>query len=432
MAVVRSSNFQIDIQCPQCGAPVVLEETENIIECPFCRVRSILSTQPFPCYYFEPRQEKLSDVPVVYVPYWRFKGLEFILSSDQVSYRVIDNSWRAIDGADMHGIPATLGLRSQTQKLKFIQPETKGVFLPHSITKKEILRRMDKEYSGNSGMNDNQQKGKKRKQAYIHIGEIISLIYLPFYRTKYELFDGLTGKQVDVLPEQLEQLSDQSKLPGYNFSFMPGLCPNCGWELAGETDSLVLLCKGCFRAYLIRNKGLKQIEVQFASPGNDMGADTDIFIPFWKLSIKFSKISCAKYSDIMKLANIPKAILEEHKIKDFYFFIPAFKVNPKLFLRLGKQASLIQPDSVLLDKLPEVDVYPADLPLQEGLEAVLPVLMDLCKRKKELWSLLIKEKIKLDKHSLVYLSFKEAGLEYVQPEFRFSLPKNSLKFGRKL
>lgn len=208
---------------------------------------------------------------------------------------------------------------------------------------------------------------------------------------------------------------------------MPGLCPNCGWELTGETDSLVLLCKGCFRAYLIRNKGLKQIKAEFAFSG----PETDIFIPFWKLTVKFSKISCSKYSDIIKLANIPKAILEEHKIKDFYFFIPAFKVNPKLFLRLGKQASLIQPDSVLLDKLPEVDVYPADLPLQEGLEAVPPVLLDLCKRKKELMDLLVKEKIKLEKYSLVYLSFKEAGLEYVQPEFQFSLPKNSLKFGRK-
>jgi len=128
MAVVRSSSFQIDIQCPQCGAPVVLEETENIIECPFCRVRSILSTHPFPCYYFEPRQEKLSHIPVIYIPYWRFKGLEFALNIEQVSYRVIDSSWVAIDKLEQQGIPSSLGLRSQTQKLKFIQPETKGLF----------------------------------------------------------------------------------------------------------------------------------------------------------------------------------------------------------------------------------------------------------------------------------------------------------------
>lgn len=418
MVVVRSSSFQIDIQCPQCGAPVVLEETENIIECPFCRVRSILSTQPFPCYYFEPRQKKLSDLSIVYIPYWRFKGLEFALSSTQVSYRVVDNSWVAIDRDDKQGIPSSLGLRSQTQKLKFIQPETKGLFFPHSISKKQILSHINKE---NLGIN-------RVKQAHIHVGEIISLIYLPFYKTKDELFDGLTGKKVDALPEQLEQFSSQGKPPQYNFSFMPGLCPNCGWELSGETDSLVLICKGCFRAFLIRNKKLKQIKVQFAS----LQPDTDLFIPFWKLSINFSKISCSKYSDIIRLANLPKAILEEHKTKDFHFFIPAFKVNPKLFLRLGKQASLLQPDSIVPDKLPKGEFHPANLPLQEGLEAVPPVLMHLCKKKKELMNLLIKEKIKLEKYSLVYLSFKEVGLEYVQPEFRFSLPKNSLKFGRKL
>jgi DNA-directed RNA polymerase subunit RPC12/RpoP len=425
MVAVRSSSFQIDIQCPQCGAPVVLEETENIIECPFCRVRSILSVEPFPCYYFEPRQEKLSHIPVLYVPYWRFKGLEFALSSDHVSYRVIDNSWRAVD---TKGVPASLGLRSQTQKLKFIQPDTKGVFSPHSISKKEMLRRMYKEYSDADDMNSNRKVGRNKKQAHIHVGEIISLIYFPFYRTDYELYDGLTGKQVNVLPEQVEEFSSIGRLPQYDLSFMPGLCPNCGWELGGETDSLVLVCKGCSRAFLIRKKRLKQIEVQFA-PFN---SDTVIFIPFWKLSINFSKIPCSKYSDIMKIANIPKAVLEEHRVKDFYFFIPAFKVNPKLFLRLGKQASLSQPDSVLLDRLPDVDVYPVDLPLQEGLEAVPPVLMNLCKRKRELWDMLIQEKIKLEKYSIVYLAFKEAGLEYVQPEFGFSLPKNSLKFGRKL
>ena len=257
------------------------------------------------------------------------------------------------------------------------------------------------------------------------MGEIISLIYLPFYKTSQELFDGLTGKKVDALPEQF---SSPGKLPQYNFDFMPGLCPNCGWELAGETNSLVLLCKGCFRAFQIRNKSLKQIKVQFAS----LQSDTDMLIPFWKLSINFSKIQCSKYSDIIQLANLPKAILEEHKTKDFYFFIPAFKVNPKLFLRLGKQASIIQPDSISLDKLPDNEFYPADLSLQEGLEASIPVLMHLCKRKKDLMSLLVTERIKLEKYSLVYLAFKEAGLEYVQEDFGFSIPKNSLKFGRKL
>ncbi len=420
MAAVRNSSFQIDIQCPQCGAPVVLSETENIIECPFCRVRSILSCQPFPCYYFEPRQEKLSDMLIIYVPYWRFKGLEFVLNSEQVSYRVIDASWRAID---THGIPSSLGLRSQTQKLKFIQPETKGIFFPHSISKKEILRRMDKEYPGYSG-----NKQQKRKKAYVHIGEIISLIYLPFYKAEYELFDGLTGKKVDILPEQVEQFLSQGKLPQYNFSFMPGLCPNCGWELTGETDSLVLICKGCLRAFRISHTGLKQIEVQCVPSDSDI----DIFIPFWKLSINFTRMSCSKYSDIIKLANLPKAVLEEHKVKDFYFFIPAFKVNPKLFLRLGKQASLLQPNSIPLDGLPEIDFYPADLSIKEGLEAVPPVLLDICKRKKDIWGMLVKEKIKLERYSLVYLPFKGSGLEYVQHEFGFSLPKNSLKFGRKL
>ncbi|MCP3875001.1 MAG: hypothetical protein GY699_17845, partial [Desulfobacteraceae bacterium] len=168
------------------------------------------------------------------------------------------------------GIPSSLGLRSQTQKLKFIQSETKGLFYPHSISKKQILSRINSENSGTERI----------KQTHIHVGEIISLIYLPFYKTQHELFDGLTGKKIEALSEQFPL---EGKLPQYSFSFMPGLCPNCGWELMGETDSLVLTCKGCFRAFLIRNKKLKQIPVQFAY----LQFDTDIFIPFWKLSINF-------------------------------------------------------------------------------------------------------------------------------------------------
>jgi len=189
-----------------------------------------------------------------------------------------------------------------------------------------------------------------------------------------------------------------------------------------------MICKGCLRAFRISHTGLKQIGVQCVPSDSDI----DIFIPFWKLSINFTRMSCSKYSDIIKLANLPKAVLEEHKVKDFYFFIPAFKVNPKLFLRLGKQASLLQPNSIPLDGLPEIDFYPADLSIKEGLEAVPPVLLDICKRKKDIWGMLVKEKIKLERYSLVYLPFKGSGLEYVQHEFGFSLPKNSLKFGRKL
>lgn len=426
MAVVKSSNFQIDIQCPQCGAPIVIQETVHIIECPFCRVRSILSVEPFPCYYFEPHQEKLSNMSLVYIPYWRFKGLEFALAKHHVSYRVIDNSWKAVKNLN---IPASLGLRSQTQKLKFIQPGTKGIFLPHEISRKEIVRHMDNDYDIANIISGTSSKQTKKKQVYVHIGEIISLIYLPFYKTKSEIFDGFTGNKINFSPGLEKQIFSKGQLPEYNYSFQSGLCPNCGWDLTGASDSLVLVCKGCLRAYRISRTGLKPFKVQCGS----IDADTDILIPFWKLAVKFTKLQLKKYADIIKLANLPKAILNEHKTKDFYFFIPGFKINPKLFLRLGKQVSLLQPDSIpFKTQLPRLDFYPGDLPLQEGLEAVLPILMELCKRQKGFWEILVKEKIKLDKYSLIYLPFTKTGSEYVQPELKFSIPVNSLKFGRTL
>ncbi len=39
---VKSSNLRIDYQCPQCGAPAELAETDRLFTCVFCRVKSYL------------------------------------------------------------------------------------------------------------------------------------------------------------------------------------------------------------------------------------------------------------------------------------------------------------------------------------------------------------------------------------------------------
>ncbi len=403
MAVVSTYNFQIDMQCPQCGAPVVLNETEYIIQCDFCRTCNILHTHPFPCYYMEPTLKKYSSLKIAYVPYWRFKGLEFTLGKKTPGFRVIDLSYLAVKKSLL---PPTLGLRSQTQKLKFLHKGITGSFLPPAISRKEILQQI-----GGTG-------DKK-----VHIGEILSLIFMPFYQDRDLMYDGLTGSAVAMRSSDLDA---NKKSPAYNLKFTPSICPNCGWDLKGETDSLVLHCNNCTSFWLISNKKLNRIKAMF------FDTKSDIHMPFWRLQIEFSKLKCSTHAHLIKIANIPTIIQKSDKQKILYFYIPAFKINPKLFLRIGKQTTLARIEPSRIENIPQGRFHPVDLPLKEGFQAVGPLLMNLCVSKKDIWNILADENPKLLSYCLVYAGFHATGSEYIQKTLGFSIQKNSLKFGRQL
>lgn len=396
-------NFQIDTQCPQCGAPVVLDETECIIQCRFCRTRNIIHTLPYPCYYMEVSPEKTAGSEVYYVPYWRFKGLEFSLGEKKPDFRVVDHSYIAVE---ISGLPVSLGLRSQTQKLKFIRKDIAGSFFAPAISREDIFKKM--------GAGDDKK---------VHIGEILSLIFMPFFLDEDTLYDGLTGKTMTLNP--LDLIADKQS-PAYHLKFTPSICPNCGWDLKGETDSLVLHCSNCMSSWLIHNKKLNKLKAMFY----DLKPDTDMLVPFWRLEIEFKTLDCSTHAHLIKIANIPKVITKANENQTLYFYIPAFKLNPKLFLRIGRQTTLVQIEPTEIKKMPNIRFHPVNLPIEEGFQAVLPILMDLCNNKKEIWNLLAKEKLKLKRFSLTYFSFRICGSECIQDTLGFSLPINSLKFGR--
>ncbi|MFH2092662.1 MAG: hypothetical protein ABIJ31_09890 [Pseudomonadota bacterium] len=399
-------NFQIELECPQCGAPVVLDETECIIQCNFCRTRHILQSYPYPCYYIEPGQDnKYAKLQVTYIPYWRFKGLEFTLGGPQSNFRIIDHSYLAVD---KNGVPPSLGLRSQTQKLKFIKKKITGSFLPPGITRKDILRQI---------------AGKADQKA--HIGEILSLIFMPFYQDTDSVYDGLSGEKIDLHPSEL--LADKQS-PAIHLDFTPALCPNCGWDLKGETDSLVLSCNNCMRFWLVHKKKLNNITPLFYG----LGPKTDMLLPFWRFQIESKVLDCSTHAHLITMANLSKVIRKTDETHPLYFYIPAFKINPKLFLRIGRQTTLAQIEPAKTSRLPATDLYPVNLSLEEGFQAVVPLLLDLCTHKEETWNLLKNEKPEAKSFCLIYLSFRAAGNELIQDNLGVALPANSLRFGRNL
>ncbi len=344
------------------------------------------------------------DAESLYVPYWRFRGMEFSLKETPPGFRVIDHSCLAVNHK---GLPLSLGLRPQARPLKFIQKDTQGVFLAPEISGKTVLKQM-------AGGDENK----------IYIGEALSLIFMPFFRDSGLLCDGLTGVSLSV-PEP--DLPTEKKAPGHTLSFTPCLCPDCGWDLKGLTDSLVIHCSNCTKFWMIRNRKLNRIETHFS----DSGPDTNILIPFWRLQVEFNLLTCSTYAHLINIANIPKAVREEHEKQPLYFYIPAFKINPKLFLRIAKQMTMAQISPIQAQKIPDIDFLSTDLSLDEGAQAVFPALAAMSAHKKETLDSLKKETLKIHAFSLIYISFQEAGREYVQDKMGVSLPKNALQKGFK-
>ena len=56
----------------------------------------------------------------------------------------------------------------------------------------------------------------------------------------------------------------------------------------------------------------------------------------------------------------------------FRFWIPAFKVRPRLFLRLASHLTVSQPREELIPELPANRIHPCTLPVKEAIESLEP------------------------------------------------------------
>ncbi len=406
---MNPSDFKIDTGCPQCGAPVILDESDHMVQCGFCRTRHIILTHPFACYALAPLLKAPGNAQWIHVPYWRFRGMVFAATSFPMKMRVADHSLPAVES---DGWPASLGLRPQARPLKFIRPDMTGLFLKPERSRGDMIREM----TGNG-------------PDMFHIGERLSLIFMPFYRHGNLVCDGLTGNALDPGPS----LPDgPGAPPPCRLSFVPCLCPDCGWDLEGRNTSLVLSCQHCRAFWLIHQNRLNRIRPAFSVTG----PDTALMLPFWRLRVGFGNLGLDTFAHLIRQANLPLVIQPRHQIQPLFFDIPAFSLSPKLFLRLGKQMTLarVAPDRAVPDgeaptrsgRSSGPPLYPVHLPLDEAVEATRPVLLELAVRKKELAEALGQEKISLIGYKLMYMAFIALGNDYVQGTAGTGLPKKAL------
>ena len=69
----------------------------------------------------------------------------FSCVSNGIKHRIVDVSYQAINSQHF---PISVGLRSQTMKLRFVSPETEGHFLHPSLPYGEMVGIIEKRFSG--------------------------------------------------------------------------------------------------------------------------------------------------------------------------------------------------------------------------------------------------------------------------------------------
>ena len=131
------ADFTIEQQCPQCGAPVAIEESDRFFSCGHCRVRLYIAGESALRYYLPPAKEAGDEI--IFVPYWHLRGADFTLRAAAVKCRILDATSRA---AGPQELPLTLGVRAQAMRLRHAVDGVGGRFLRPETSYEETVPRM--------------------------------------------------------------------------------------------------------------------------------------------------------------------------------------------------------------------------------------------------------------------------------------------------
>ena len=406
----------VEHECPQCGAPVELEETHRLLCCPFCDVKSLLFTDD--CFrYVLPHA--ISGKEMMYAPYVRFKGTAYLCKDGAIEHRIVDITRFATTPID--GIPVSLGFRPQAMKMKFMTPDRGGVFLKRTMT-------VDGALDAVGSLTSALMARKFYHRAYI--GETFSIIYLPLYREKNRLFDAVTNEPMIFIPESDDVMTGMiDGTPQWRLTFLATICPNCGGDLHGERDSVVLTCPNCSRAWNASKGRLREVTFKVV-PGR--GKKT-VYLPFWKISAGSEQgLVIHSYAEFIRVTNQPKVVQTQWDGREMSFWVPAFKIRPHIFLQLSKQMTVSQENFDMTDDVSSADLYPVTLPLSEAVQSLKLILADSIMNKKSLFPLLPQVTFTVGTSTLVYLPFTDTGQEIIQDHKPVSIHKKTLEFGRYL
>jgi hypothetical protein len=412
----KGDGWQVEAPCPQCGAPVDLDETDRVLSCEYCRVRLSVATDGPPRYCLPPTHADVGDL--VMVPYWRLRGMHYRCVPWEVRESIVDLTRLACRAP---GIPPTLGIRPQAVKMRFAAPDPAARFLP--VTAPPPL---ESAVARTVGAVD----GKPPFFAAT-VATTSSVVYLPV-RLAGGVFDALVNRRLGSVAADtwLEQIDHVSETPA-PVRFIATLCPTCGWQLDARRDSLVLLCPQCRAGWQVGAAGLEGIRFEVV-PAD--GWSPAVHLPLWRLTAEVEGLELTSWADMARLANLPTVVRPEWERQPIDFVLPAFTCHPEQYLRLGRILTVgrigvtgepAEPASSIAEGS-EFTAHPVTLPSSTLGDAVKTLIAELGQPKSRLFPRLSAVSVRLTEARLTYLPMAFDGTEYVHPSLPVSLQKQRL------
>ncbi len=407
--------WQIEHQCPQCGAPVTLQETDHLLTCPFCRTRLYLITGQHPSYCLPSAVSDAADL--LYIPYWRFKGLVFSCTDSGTATKVMDTSTVA---AHLKWMPSSLGVRPQAMKLRFITPHTQGTLFMPQLSVNDMFKRIEEQL-------DAALRTPLLYRAFI--GETASTIFAPVFMRSGSAFDAILDRPFAPVTENaFDALKQFEQTKDLQVKFIACLCPACGRDLMGRRKAW------CFCAEIATLPGVHPLQdsSRYHMPSFRVTDAQQDYLPFWKIKARVGGIELKSRADFMRLTNAAQLIKRQWEEREFYFWSPAFKVSPEPFLRLSQGMTMVQPEAAEMQDIPQSAFHPVTLPVQESAESLKVVLAESAIPKKNFLQKLPEISIQIESFKLVYVPFQSSASEFINPQMNLSINKNTLMFGANL
>jgi predicted RNA-binding Zn-ribbon protein involved in translation (DUF1610 family) len=416
----------IQQQCPSCGAAIELHETDRLLQCPFCGVRNYRISHGLTRFVLPDKAPAhILRKDLFYAPYLRFKGIIFSCEGQQIQHKVIDITHLALKAT---GLPPTLGLRPQALKVRPVDKKTTGTFFQQSVKATAVLDMAAQLTAMESSI---QNRDPLYHRAYI--GETISCLYLPLYVHDNILYDAVTNSALAHSDTALDM-----KRKGLPFQsqwmprFLATLCPSCGELLDGERDSLILVCYNC-------NSSWEEVAGRFQPlvwqrlPARQKDA---LYLPFWKIEVKAAiaptGVTMETFGDFLRLTNQPLVAQPEHDRMPLCFWIPAFKIRPRIFLTLAKSMTLTQKRLSAGDTTMARGLHPVTLSRAEAAGALKTALAETAVNKRDILPILPKITFYPQATDLVYAPFINHGHDLVQEQTMHAIARSALHFSRSL
>ena len=407
-------SLHVELDCPQCGAPLAMQETDRLLRCGYCSVNSYLSNTDS-LHFILPRKEP--DPYTIYAPYLHFKGVIYTCFNNRIEHRLADISTR---GIKLSFLPATLGLRPQAMKIRFATPGLDGTFLKGSLPADIILKRAAKNLLA-------------RDEEILHqafIGDVLNIIYLPLTIRDEAVIDGILERPLLQIPEDQDPFAE-SEIDQQRWApkFLPSLCPQCGWNLEGEPDSTVLLCANCNSAWEAAGSRFTEVRVITTPKKNE----AELYIPFWAIKVTSKGVKLDTLADFFRLTNQPVMIRDEWQEKDLRFVLPAFKIRPDDFLRLGTQMTISQKEKIKsTDNIPKENIYPVTLQKTDAVQAIKVILANSAVSRNKVFPFLPDIDFQAKEYLLHYLPFTKTSHELKQVSLGVTINQRVLEYGRSL